>query len=875
MLDIQTNPADSLAGPAAVPAAIQREDYLPPDWLVPEITLDFLLDADHTEVSARLTITRNHAHNRPLVLEGEALELLSVSVDGSPLAHEHWPQGDAPLSIALSGDNHIIETRVAISPAKNSQLMGLYASGGLLCTQCEAEGFRRITYFPDRPDVLSRYSVRMEANRALYPVLLANGDPIASGEAANGRHWAQWNDPFPKPCYLFALVAGDLACNLDSFTTMGGREVKLGIWVREADLPRTNHAMTALKNSMAWDERAYGREYDLDVFNIVAVSDFNFGAMENKGLNIFNSRYILVDPETATDFDYDAVEGVVAHEYFHNWSGNRVTCRDWFQLSLKEGLTVYRDQCFSADMGSQAVKRIEDVRTLRAAQFPEDSGPLAHPIRPDSYMEISNFYTATVYNKGAEVIRMMATMLGEERYRKGTDLYFERYDGQAVTCEDFVVAMEQGGDIDLSQFRLWYSQAGTPRVSAVLLHDPATRSAILTLSQSVPDTPGQIRKKPMVVPLRTALFDRQSAERKEERLLLLTEAEQSFRFENIATPPVLSINRGFSAPVLLDVARDSDELAFLAAHDDDPFARYEAMQQLMVSALTVAVASGAPPATEEAIEAVRNALTNPDLDDSFIAEAVRLPSEAYIGDQMLVVEPQAIHDAREALMHAIGKELESIWRDIHASRQRDAFSLSPSDKGARKLRNVALSYLMAGGAADASMLALTQYEDAHNMTERQGAFATLTHSAGAERDRVIADFYDRYHDNALVLDKWFQTQALAFHPDIIAIMRELGRHPDFTLTNPNRVRSLWGSFAANQWAFHSGAGEGYAMLADMIIALDPINPQTAARFVPPLGRWRRFSEERGTKMREALQRVLAQPKLSKDVTEQVTKSLAG
>jgi len=875
MLDIQTNTADSAAGPAAVPIAIQREDYTPPDWLVPEIALDFSLDADRTEITARLTVIRNGAHDRPLVLEGEALELLSVSVDGAALAREHWPQGEAPLRIAVSGDSHLIETRVAISPAKNSQLMGLYASGGLLCTQCEAEGFRRITYFPDRPDVLSRYSVRMEADRALYPVLLANGDPIASGEASNGRHWAQWNDPFPKPCYLFALVAGDLSCNADSFTTMSGREVKLGIWVREADLPRTDHAMTALKNSMAWDERVYGREYDLDVFNIVAVSDFNFGAMENKGLNVFNSRYILVDPETATDFDYDAVEGVVAHEYFHNWSGNRVTCRDWFQLSLKEGLTVYRDQCFSADMGSPAVKRIEDVRTLRAAQFPEDSGPLAHPIRPDSYMEISNFYTATIYNKGAEVIRMMATMLGEERYRKGTDLYFERYDGQAVTCEDFVVAIEQGGDIDLSQFRLWYSQAGTPRISAVLLHDPATRTATVTLSQSVPDTPGQARKKPMVLPLRTALFDRQSAERKEERLLLMTGAEQSFRFENIVSPPVLSINRGFSAPVLLDVARDSDELAFLSAHDDDPFARYEAMQQLMVSALTIAVASGAAPVTEEAIEAVRNTITNPDLDDSFIAEAVRLPSEAYIGDQMLVVEPQAIHDAREALMHAIGKELEPIWRDIHASRSRDVFSLSPADKGARKLRNVALSYLMASSAADAPALALAQYEGAHNMTERQGAFATLTNNASAERDRVIADFYDRYQDNALVLDKWFQTQALAFHPDIVAIVQQLGRHKDFTLTNPNRVRSLWGAFAANQWAFHSGAGEGYAMLADMIIALDPINPQTTARFVPPLGRWRRFSEERGTKMREALQRILAQPKLSKDVTEQVTKSLAG
>jgi aminopeptidase N len=497
----------------------------------------------------------------------------------------------------------------------------------------------------------------MEADKALYPVLLANGDPVESGDLADGRHWARWTDPFPKPCYLFAMVAGDLACNADSFTTMSGRKVSLGIWVREDDLPRTDHAMKALKDSMAWDERVYGREYDLDVFNIVAVADFNFGAMENKGLNIFNSRYILVDPETANDLDYDAVEGVVAHEYFHNWSGNRVTCRDWFQLSLKEGFTVYRDQCFSADMGSEPVKRIEDVRTLRAAQFPEDGGPLAHPIRPESYMEISNFYTATVYNKGAEVIRMMATMLGAERFRRGTDLYFDRHDGEAATCEDFVTAMEEGGEIDLAQFRLWYSQAGTPRVAAVLSHDPVSRSATLTLSQSVPDTPGQSDKAPMVLPLRTALFDRQSGKRLEEQLLTLTKAEQSFRFEGVTSAPALSINRGFSAPVIVDMHRSADELAFLAASDDDPFARYEAMQLLMVNALLEAIATGQLE-SGPVIDAIRTAATNPALDDAFIAEAIRLPSEAYIGDQMALVDPEAIHAAREELLGAIGSARE-------------------------------------------------------------------------------------------------------------------------------------------------------------------------------------------------------------------------
>lgn len=870
MLDIQTASAPA----AATPTVIRREDYRAPDWLVPDIALDFALDAERTIVTARLSVTRNGAHDRPLVLDGEGLELLFVSVDGAALPHDQWPDGDAPLTIALGETTHLIETRVAISPIRNSQLMGLYASGGLLCTQCEAEGFRRITYFPDRPDVLSRYSVRMEAATALYPVLLANGDPIASGTGEDGRHWAQWNDPFPKPCYLFALVAGDLACNADSFTTMSGRHVTLGIWVKTTDLPRTSHAMKALKDSMAWDERVYGREYDLDVFNIVAVADFNFGAMENKGLNIFNSRYILVDPETANDLDYDAVEGVVAHEYFHNWSGNRVTCRDWFQLSLKEGFTVYRDQCFSADMGSEAVKRIEDVRILRAAQFPEDGGPLAHPIRPESYMEISNFYTATIYNKGAEIIRMMATMLGTERFRKGTDLYFDRHDGEAATCEDFVAAMESGGAADLAQFRLWYSQAGTPRVAAVLSHDPVSRSATLTLSQSIPDTPGQTAKAPMVLPLRTALYDRQSGKRLEEQLLTLTKSEQSFRFEGVTSAPILSINRGFSAPVIIDMPRSADELAFLAATDDDPFARYEAMQLLMVNALLEGIATGA---TESGavVDAIRTAATNPALDDAFIAEAIRLPSEAYIGDQMALVDPDAIHAAREEMLSAIGTALEPLWRDLHMRSARTHFALTPADKGARKLRNVALSYLFASGAADAPALALAQYDGAHNMTERQGALGVLVNRECAERAQALDDFYARYSGDALVLDKWFQAQALAFHPNTVEIVGALGRHADFTLHNPNRVRALYGAFGANQWAFHSGEGAGYGLLGDLILALDPINPQTAARMVTPLGRHRRFAEPRAALMRAQLQHILAQPGLSKDVTEQVSKSLAG
>ena len=864
--------ADLQSSPAAVPAIIRREDYRVPDWLVPDISLDFRLDAALTQVRSVLDVRRNGDHQRPLHLDGDGLTPMEVHVDGRRLDPSEWSLERGGLSIPLPGDAHRVETLVEIEPASNSKLMGLYASGGLLCTQCEAEGFRRITFFPDRPDILSRYTVRLEADKQPYPILLANGDPVEEGDLPDGRHWARWTDPFPKPCYLFALVAGDLACNEDRFETMSGRMVKLGIWVKEVDLPRTAHAMQALKHSMAWDERVYGREYDLDVFNIVAVADFNFGAMENKGLNIFNSRYILADPETATDMDYDGVEGVVAHEYFHNWSGNRVTCRDWFQLSLKEGFTVFRDQNFSADMGSPAVKRIDDVRVLRAAQFQEDSGPLAHPVRPESYMEISNFYTATIYNKGAELIRMMALMLGPDRFRAGTDLYFERHDGEAATCEDFVRAMEQGGGVDLTQFRRWYEQAGTPHVRATLRHDPASGTAELTLEQSVPPTPGQAEKQPMAIPLRTALFDRESGSSGAEQLLMLTEEKQSFAFTGFASAPILSINRGFSAPVVVESNRSQEDLAFLSGHDDDPFARYEAMQQLMVNVLIGRVAGQA--VDEEAVvAAIRDTVTDQQLDPAFIAEAIRLPSEAYLGDQMASVDPDAIHAAREALQRRIGEELEPLWRDVHARTRANGFSLSPAAKGARKLRNVALLYLVASGAEDGAQVAFAQFHEADNMTERQSALATLANGGSAERVAALDIFYNRYRDDPLTLDKWFQTQAFAFHPDTVELVEELGRHPDFTLANPNRVRSLYGAFAGNQWAFHHRSGKGYRLVADCIIALDKLNPQTAARLVPPLGRWRRFDAARAAMMRAELQRILAEPGLSKDVTEQVSKSL--
>ncbi len=864
MLDVQT------ASPVAAdtPHIVRREDYRQPDWVVPDIALDFDLAPAKTRVKTTLSVTRNGAHDRPLALDGDGLMPVSVKVDGQTI--NDWKLEGGKLVIPLSGPTATIETEVEIAPDRNTQLMGLYASGGLLCTQCEAEGFRRVTFFPDRPDVLSRYAVRMTADKAAYPVLLSNGDRVGSGDLDGGRHWAEWRDPHPKPCYLFALVAGDLSVNADSFTTMGGRRVNLGIWVRAEDVAKTAHAMAALKASMAWDEAVYGREYDLDVFNIVAVDDFNFGAMENKGLNIFNSRYILADPDTATDLDYDGVAGVVAHEYFHNWSGNRVTCRDWFQLSLKEGFTVFRDQSFSADQGSAAVKRIEDVRGLRASQFPEDSGPLAHPIRPESYMEIGNFYTATVYSKGAEVIRMMHTMLGAERFRAGTDLYFVRHDGEAATCEDFVRAMEDGGGIDLTNFRLWYAQAGTPKLTAGVRMDGGT--AVLSLGQSVPATPGQPEKLPMPLPLRLALFDRATGAHRGETLHVLETASEELRFGGWSAEPVLSINRGFSAPIIVETDRTPADLAFLSAHDDDPFARYEAVQQLMLNTL-VADISGAPVEPAAVIDAVGATLANPELDPAFIGEAVLLPSEAFIGDQMLVVDPDAIATAREKLRIAIAKAHLPRWRALYEANGGRAFEYSPSAKGARRIRNVALGSIAAADPAEGAKLAYAQFGAADNMTDRMAALMTLANSTSPERDAALDIFYNRYRGNALVIDKWFSTQALSTRPDTLAAVEALLGHSDFAYSNPNRFRALVGAFSVNQRAFHGSDGRGYAFLADQILALDPVNPQTAAKMVPPLGRWRRFDETRQAKMRAALERIVARPGVSKDVYEQASKSL--
>ena len=873
---------DSLASPptAQAPAIIRREDYQPFPWNVPATRLDFALGLAATRVTATLSVTRNPkaAASPELRLNGDGLTALSVAVDGADAA---WRMDGDDLVLTLPGEAHEVVIVTQIDPSANTQLMGLYASGGMLCTQCEAEGFRRIIFFPDRPDVLSTYTVRMSGEKAAFPVLLCNGNRTAAGENADGTHWAEWHDPWPKPSYLFALVAGDLVANCKPFTTRSGRVVECNVWVRAEDLARTDHALESLHRSMAWDEAVFGCEYDLDLYNIVAVSDFNMGAMENKGLNVFNTKYVLADPDTATDADFDAVEGVIAHEYFHNWSGNRVTCRDWFQLSLKEGFTVLRDQLFSQDMRGEAVKRIEDVRILRAAQFPEDAGPLAHPIRPDSYREISNFYTATVYNKGAEVIRMMRSLVGVERFRAGTDLYFARHDGEAATCEDFVRAIEEGAGIDLTQFRLWYSQAGTPRIA--VSQEVAGEHLRLTLTQTIPATPGQPDKQPMVIPLRVAVHSRAGDALGAEQLIVLTNATQTFDLPLAGGDPVVSINRGFTAPVVIERTLAAEDLVFLAARDDDPFARFEALQELAVAHL-VAVAAGTLSPDERAageaafIGAMRAILTDGALDDAMRGELMMLPSETYLFEAMASGErkadPGAIHTAREGLKAAIGAALAEELAAIHARASAAAYD-DPNGRGLRKVKTQALVFIAAADPHKAAVMAAAQYDAADNMTDRQGALMVLASLDHPAREERLAHFLEAYKDNALVVDKWFTLQALSLHPDVIAQVRTLAKHPQFTIRNPNRVRSLHMAFAGNPRGFHDASGEGYRMIADLILELDPINPQTAARFVPALGRWRRIEPVRAALMKGELERIMAAGNLSRDTFEQVSRSLDG
>jgi len=877
---------------ASTPATIRREDYAPPAFLVDTVELHFALHPTATRVRARLAMRRN-GESHDLELDGEELMLLSASIDGAALPSYRCtslPSGG--LRIEDVPDSFMLETLVEISPEANSELSGLYLSGGNYFTQCEAEGFRRITFFPDRPDVMSRYSVSIEADRAACPVLLSNGNPAGGGELPDGRHWAKWEDPHPKPSYLFALVAGDLVAVRDSFTTRSGREVALAIYVRQGDEDACGHAMDSLKASMTWDEDEYGLEYDLDVFNIAAVSDFNMGAMENKGLNVFNTKYILARPDTATDADYEGIETVVAHEYFHNWTGNRVTCRDWFQLSLKEGLTVFRDQHFSEFMGSAAVKRLANVRRLRAAQFPEDAGPMAHPVRPDSYVEINNFYTATVYQKGSEVVRMMRELIGPASFRKGMDLYIARHDNQAVTIEEFVGAMQDASGIDLSRFARWYAQAGTPEVTVSDSFDEATGRYTLSLSQSTPPTPGQPTKQPVPIPVAMGLLGpdgaalplrlsgENAAEAPEERVLLLEETKQDFVFEGLGTQrPVPSLLRGYSAPVKLH-GLGLETLGFLAAKDSDPFVRWESAQQYATAEmlrLVAAYRAGQEPTLPDGLAEIFAAvLERAEQDPAFAAEALALPSEDFVAGQMRIADPEAIHLVRQALRRQLGTRFASRFAALHDSlADAGAYRTDGDSIGRRALRNAALAYLGRAGTGDGLARARAQFAAGGNMTDVLAALRVLVDSEDPAREDALAAFHASWRADPLVLDKWFTLQAVSTRPDTLAAVQALAKHPDFDLRNPNRVRSLVGAFAAaNPAQFHAASGEGYRFLAEMVIALDPVNAQVAARIVSPLGDWKRQSPDRAAIMRAELERILALPGLSKGTFEKVSKGLA-
>ena len=884
------------------PPTIYRKDYTPPSFLVDTVEMGFDLDPDATRVATRLRMTRNPAsRSKSLVLCGEALELVALRMNGKTLTKRGYTLADGRLEIANPPDEVELEIETVTHPSRNTSLMGLYVSNGNFFTQCEAEGFRKITYFPDRPDVMAKYKVMLRADKEKYPVLLSNGNLIEQGDLGDGRHYALWEDPFKKPSYLFALVAGNLVCQEETYTLKSGREVLLQVWVEEGNLDKTQHAMDSLKKSIAWDEERFGLELDLDRFMIVAVGDFNMGAMENKGLNIFNTKYVLANPRVATDADYAGIESVVGHEYFHNWTGNRVTCRDWFQLSLKEGLTVFRDQEFSADMigtpSGRAVKRIEDVRVLRQAQFPEDSGPMAHPVRPDSYVEINNFYTVTIYEKGAEVVRMYQTLLGREGFRKGMDLYFERHDGQAVTCDDFRAAMADANGRDLSQFELWYSQAGTPRVQVETRYDEIARTFTLTLTQSCPPTPGQKDKKPFHIPVAVGLLDSAgrdmplclegveggSDEPVTTMVLELTQPSQTFHFTGIPERPVPSVLRGFSAPVCLDIEYTDEELAFLMANDSDAFNRWEAGQRLALRRILTLVTLVQPTRSadqllfEEGVltGAFRATLADTALDPAFVELALTLPSESVIAEQMEVIDPQAIHLARRFMRRSLAAALRADWEMTYqANRTPGAYSPDAASAGKRGLKNLALSMLAELDDEQAHMLAQNQYDNANNMTDRVAALNALVNSSAPGREAALARFHDEFEQEALVVDKWFALQAMARTTDVAAV-RRLMQHPAFTLKNPNRARSLIFSFCnGNPAQFHAPDGSGYVFWAEQVIALNALNPQVAARLARTLDRWRKYTPALQQKMRAALEQVAAAKGLSKDVQEVVTKALS-
>ncbi len=865
------------------------KDYKKPDFKIDSIALDFDIRDGVTTVTAKTKFKRANPEAKDLILDGQNMTLKSVALDGEKLSANRFTADEDTLTISDVPDRFTLEVVTEIHPEKNTALEGLYSSGGNYCTQCEPEGFRKITYYLDRPDVMTTFTTRIAADKKTCPVLLSNGNCTDKGELAGGRHFAVWRDPFPKPCYLFALVAGDLATVHDTFKTMNGKKVDLYIHVNRGNEDKCGHAMESLKKAMKWDEEKYGREYDLDLFNIVAVNDFNFGAMENKSLNIFNARLVLAKPETATDGDFLSIEGVVAHEYFHNWTGNRITCRDWFQLSLKEGLTVFRDQSFSADMNAaderhtdasgakhtdaSGVSRIDDVDHLRAAQFAEDAGPMAHPIRPDNYIEINNFYTPTVYEKGAEVIRMMHTLLGPENYRKGTDLYFKRFDGQAVTCDDFVQCMQDASGIDLSQFKLWYSQAGTPEIAAKDSYDGKKKIYTLTLSQHIPDTAGQTNKQPMHMPILVGLLgnDGKDILPEKTRLLELRAKQETFFFENVAEKPVPSILRQFSAPVKIKTPLTDGDLLFLMAHDSDGFNRWDAGQTYL-QRLILAKPHRLP---EALYDAFGKLIADKTADKALIAKALTLPSENYLAQLQDVIDVDGIHAARKLIVSSIGKrylaELQSLYAE---NADAGAYSVSPQAVGRRRLKNIALRYILAADTSLGAELALAQYKSAHNMTDKTAALAILGDTKTQAALYAFDDFYKTWKQDPLVIDKWFGLQALADRADAPEVVTRLLQHHDFTYKNPNRLRALIGNFsAANHKWFHRDDGAGYRILAETVIKLNAINPSTAARLLTPLRQWRKYDAERKLLMENELKRILSEKDISNDVYEIVSKSL--
>ncbi|MBO6656821.1 MAG: aminopeptidase N [Pseudomonadales bacterium] len=892
------------------PKAIYLKDYKVPPFLIEETNLHVDIHDDVTTVTTTLKVVKNpeaaSEDQVHLVLDGSKdLATQSVAIDGRALTDNEYRVDDDELSVFEVPEQFELTTAVQIKPQDNTALEGLYKSGDMYCTQCEAEGFRNITWYLDRPDVMSKYTTTVVADRASYPILLSNGNDIDRGEEGD-RHWVTWQDPFMKPAYLFALVAGDLQHIEDEFVTMSGRKVKLQIFTEPHNIDKVDYAMLSLKNSMKWDEEVYGREYDLDVFMIVAVESFNMGAMENKGLNIFNTSCVLAHPETTTDAAYQRVESVVGHEYFHNWSGNRVTCRDWFQLSLKEGFTVLRDQQFSADMGSPTVCRVNDVAVLRSAQFPEDAGPMAHPIRPDSFIEINNFYTATVYEKGAEVVGMIRTLLGPERFRVGTDLYFDRHDGQAVTTEDFVKAMEDANGVDFTQFRTWYRQAGTPVLDVTGAYDQSARTFTLNVKQSCPATPGQDQKDPYHMPLKVGLLDEEGNDIRFpvlgldvssvdeasgfSAILNLTQAEQEFVFRGIESKPTPSLLRGFSAPVKLSYEYSREELRFLMSHDSDGFNRWEAGQRLaldVIQEIVGQIEAGEEVTVDEHLMAAFDAnLTqalegdkDPNLDKAMIAHMLVLPATSYLIEMSEVANVDAIHQAREAVRTAIAKKLSGLLLSVYKLNQKDVpYQAQAQQIAERALKNVALGYLMQPEDTEMVNLCVDQYESATNMTDRSAALRALVGSAAEAaqepKEKALNDFYNRFQHEALVIDQWFAIQATCSLPGTLERVKALMDHDAFDIKVPNRMRGLVAQFAMNNIVnFHEASGGGYEFLADRVIELNGINPQMAARILSPLTRWRKYDEERQALMKEQLQRILEVEGISPDVYEIVTKSL--